>query len=230
MSDLRNVSFSAGLAVNATTEQWGFEPLPSNLTFVNGTLKDAVNGTINGTIIIERMSNTTIGSIQLTAFIYILMSGLIILMMLPGSIEWIQAATGQDHRFTPSITTPDFPERLFLRQIHRYYPAAPDFEPLNSYAEVVNHTPTGIISAAELRRGRALLRAKYALECDILNLRHVYEPSRHILEEKKKQAEGARQELGRLVQEWLRAKDQWTVEEWELVVEISKRIPHFKVE
>ena len=230
MSDLKNVSLSGGREVNAMAKQWGFERLPSNLTFVNGSLEDAVNGTINGTTIVEILSTTNVGSISLTSFIYIIISCLVFVMMVPGSVRWIRAARTQHHRFIPSVTRADFPERQFLQQVRRHYPAAPAVRPVSSYAEAVDHIPSGLVSAEELRKGRALLRAKYALECDVLNYRHVFQANQHIVDKKRRQADGAQHELGRLVYHWLQARHQWSAEEWELVVKISQMIPHVEVE
>jgi hypothetical protein len=225
---LQNVSFSAGDAVNATTEAWRFEPLKSNFTFANGTLEGAINGTINGTTIINTLSSTTVGSIQLASFIYIIMSVVIIVMLLPCSVKWIQAASGGGHRFVPLVAMPEFPERIFKSQLRRYYPPLPDAKPIDSYAEAVDHTPTGVVTPEELRKCRKLLRGKYSLDCQIFNLRHVYEPNRHIVENMKRRSDGACSDLHRMVSGWKQARDQWSAEERKLLTEISERISSIK--
>jgi hypothetical protein len=231
-SGIQNISLSAGDAANATTGEWRFEPLPSNLTFVNGTLKNGtlVNGmiyngsAINGTIIIERLSSTTVGSVQLASFIYIIMSILIVLMMLPNSVKWIRAASGHSHRFLPLVATPEFRESLFRSQISAYYPSAIVINPVDSYAEAVAHKPTSSVTPEELRKCRQLLRGKYSLDCQIVNLRHVFEPNRHIVEGMKKRSNGACYDLKRMVSGWMQAQGQWSAEEWELVKKISERV------
>jgi hypothetical protein len=232
----KNISLSAIDAANATTEAWRFDPFPANLTFVNGTLKNGTlihgiiyNGSaINGTTIIERHVLTSIGSIQLASFIYLIMSMVIVLAMLPGSVKWIQAASGHYHRFEPTVSTPEYPERIFTGQLMRYYPPLSDTDPPPSYAEVVNHTPSGSVTPEELRKGRQLLRAKYSLDCQIIGLKHVFESDRHIVEKATRQSQGAYSDLQRMAAGWVNARNQWTAEEFRLVTEISNRITNIQ--
>jgi len=228
----QSVPFSIINAINTTTGDFRFESLPSNLTFINGTLNNGtfVNGriyngsAINGTTVIERLSLTAVGSVPLASFIYIIMSVVIILMLLPSAIKWIQAASGENHRYMPFVATSTFPEKVFRSQLLRSYPPVPHTKPLDSYAEEVNRTPSGLVTAEKLRKFRELLRRKYSLDCEIVNLRYVYEANRHIVEGMKKRSDGAVYDLQRMVKDWVQAKEQWSEDERALVEKIDKRI------
>jgi len=232
----KNISQSAVDAENATTEAWRFDPFPANLTFVNGTLKNGtlINGNvyngsaINGTTIIERYVLASIGSIQLASFIYLMVSMVVIFAMIPGFIKWIQAASGNHHRFEPTVSTPEYPEKIFTKQLMEYYPPRPGTNPPPSYAEAVNHTPSGSVTPEELRKCRQLLRAKYSLDCQIINLKHVFESDRHIVETATRQSQGAYSDLQRMVAGWVNARNQWSAEEFRLVTKISNRITNMQ--
>jgi hypothetical protein len=198
-------------AVNATTGEWGLEPLPSGLYTDDGSNpSDDPN-------LIELVQSPTVGSISTVSFIYLIMSILIILIMVRPSIHWIRAVMG-------SGTHHSSPERQFRKQLMRHYPPPPKSPPLRSYAETVAREPGRTITPQDLRECRELIREKYELDVEKYNLRDVHDLNRPILDDKIKRSAGALVDIKRIVKGWVEAKEQWSETEWRQVEEINRRI------
>ncbi|OCK81693.1 hypothetical protein K432DRAFT_424720 [Lepidopterella palustris CBS 459.81] len=224
--------------VNSTTQEWRVDPLPwSNITVLNGTLTNGTiingyrfNGTafnttaLNTTAIIERVQGTTVGSLSLVSFIYMIMSLLIILIMVPDLIDLTRALTGRIHRYAPAVAASTFSDRDLKKQLLRHYPPAPTMPPLPSYLEAVSQKPGETASAQNLRECRELIRAKYALDVEAYSLRDVHYLNQPIVEDKKRRSRGALEDIRRTVDQWKDAKDQWSPDEWKQVEEIHRRI------
>ena len=227
----RTLLLSPGAHANSSTGAWGFEPFPSNLTFVNGTLKNGtvINGNvyngsvINGTTIILTLGTSAIGSIQLSSFVYLIMSCIIVILMLCSTLSLIRASTGDTVR-EHSVPQPTYSERMLQKDLQICYPKAPQITPQRSYPELADSMPNDRSSTKELEWCKRLLRGKYSLDCQIVNLRHVYAPNRHIVDGMKARSEGAVQDLRGINNAWISARDQWSEEEWALVTQISMRI------
>jgi hypothetical protein len=225
---------SPGSHANSSASGWGFGPLPPNITFVNGTMNGTIisgrlyNGSdssimTNDTIIIHTLNSNTIGSVSLSSFIYIIMSCIIIIAMLPNGLLLIRAASNHN-RVHNSATHPTYTERMFQKDLQRCYPATPLTRPQPSYPELVDKMINGRISHKDIEWCKTLLRGKYALDCQTLGLRHVYKSNRRIVDGMEARSAGAVQELHGIANTWMSAKDQWSAEEWELVKQICRRI------
>jgi len=232
-----NSTLSLLAVVNATTESWGVEPLPANVAYINGTLTNGTilggcvyngttwNGTcFNNTVIVQRVQSDNVGSVSLISFIYMIMSLLIIIAMIPGLIDFIKAVTGHPHPYQPNVSTSTFTERDLKKHLLRHYPPDPEIPPLPSYLEVVHQKPGDKISAQKLRECRELIRAKYALDVEAYSLRDVHYLNQHIVDDKKRRSKGALEDIKRTIEEWTAVKDQWSPEEWKQVEMICKRI------
>lgn len=80
-------------------------------------------------------------------------------------------------------------------------------------------------SPEALRELRELIRRRYALDCEIWNLRHRTKPYRPIVERKMVQADEVLKEITSIVDAWGDNRDHsWTEEEWERVTEIRRRL------
>jgi hypothetical protein len=223
-------ALSAILAVNLTTSDWGFEPLPSNVTAINGTVPQ--NGTfingdfqnktiINGTYLIERTTPQNIGSVSLVSFIYMVMSLVIILLAAPDSIKWIKAANGER---TTSSTLSITNERNFNAWVQKRYPQTPKIAPADSYAETVARVPDQAFTSKDLQDCIDLIRAKYSLDVQTHNLKDIYAANRPIVDDMRRQAAGALVDLKRMVEGWMAAgQENWSQEEWRLINEIYNR-------
>jgi hypothetical protein len=232
-----NLTLAAVQIINSSTIEWGLEPLPSsNITFINGTLTNGTvinnrvyNGIhINGTTIIEREEPTMIGSVPLISFIYIIMSILVIGGMAFKSVKWAQAALGAPPKHAPNLRLGLLPEREFEKSLEKHYPPDPPVSPTPAYAETIKRDPNQGINSQDLRECRELIRAKFALDVDVYNLRDVDTRHMALVQDKMRRSEGAMIDIQKLVRGWREAKDQWTAEEWEKVEEIDYRVngPH----
>lgn len=201
-------------AVEATTGDWGLEPLPSGLYAHNGSANS------NDSHLIELVQSPTVGSISTVSFIYLIMSILIILIMLQPSVDWVCAVMGSSTHHSSS----ELSEREFRKQIRRRYPPPPRSPPLRSYAETVVREPGRAITSQDLRECRELIREKYALDVEKYNLRDVNDLNRHILDDKIRRSAGALVDITRIVKGWVEAKEQWSEAEWRQVEEINRRI------
>jgi hypothetical protein len=202
-------------AVEATTGEWGLEPLPSGLHAHNGSANSG-----DDPHLIELVQSPTVGSISTVSFIYLIMSILIILIMLRPSVDWLRAVMGSSAHHSSS----ELSERQFRKQIKRRYPPPPKSPPLRSYAETVAREPGKAITSQNLRECRELIREKYALDVEKYNLRDVHDLNQHILDDKIRRSAGALVDIKRIVKGWVEAKEQWSEAEWRQVEEINHRI------
>ncbi|KAF4631943.1 hypothetical protein G7Y89_g6187 [Cudoniella acicularis] len=226
-----NDTLLAVTLVNSTTEEWGLDPLPAaNITFINGTLTNGTlingkvfNGTIiNGTTIVERTQPTTIGTVPLVSFIYMIMSILIIIFMTPKSIQWAKAAAGEPHRYAPDLRPGFLSHQEFVKRLHDRYPGEPATPPLPSYAETVLRDKSKPIGSEELRECRDLIRAKFALDVEAYNLRDVPASAQYIVAEKRARSRGALEDIRKRVVGWKAARSQWSDDEWHYIEAIDR--------
>lgn len=233
-------------AINATARDWRVEPLPSILTFVNGSLTTTyTNGTPysgnipNGTASIELVQSTTVGGVPMLRFIYLMISIIVILVLLVCSLEWVLAFNEkQPHRwysenlgyicawrYTPvALVTAGITPGAFRHELLNRYPPEPDVAPLPSYIESALRKPGDPITPEEPRRCRQLIREKYAMDVEIYNLRDVLASDRPSREAKKSQSNGAIEDIRRTVGSWMRTPNDWSAEEWEYIQEINRII------
>lgn len=207
--------------VNETTYEWRVNTLPTNLTVINGTLSNGTiingkvyNGTeVNGTVIIERLQPSAIGSLSVVSFIYMIMTFLVIIIMALPVIKWIEAAVKQRL----------FTEKQFKNQLQRYYPP-PGIKLLRSYAETVSRHPNADCTSEGLWEFRELIREKYAMDVLIWTARFVGEKDLPLVEDRRRRSRGATHDMLKFVGRWVKARDQWSEEEWAKVNEIYVRI------
>jgi hypothetical protein len=227
---------SAIQAVNGTTDQWRVDPLPGNLTAINGTLSNGTlingnvyhDGDILGTTVIERVQPSTFGSLTVVSFIYMLMSLLIILFLAAGFTKFVRVALGQRQYeytlFLPTTATGALTAREFDKQLRRFYPSRSPNVPPPSYAETRPRHPNGDFSSQGLREFRELIRAKYAMDVQVWNFRDAHPLNEPIVAEWRKRSRGATLDMMETVAKWTASREQWSVDEWEQVREIYLRI------
>jgi len=216
---MNSSAFTPVGAVNETTADFRVDPLPSELTVDGTTVFIYGDGqTMTDTAIIQRVPSTMVGSISTVSFIYMLMSLIIIVIMVPYSLEWIRAVTGQDGGTPPPA--PTLTEREFRRQLSPHYPNPP----LPSYVETVTRTSGATATSQDLWECRQLIRSKYALDLSIYNHRDVAAVGRHRVDDMRRRSAGALIDIQQTVKGWANAKDKWSEEELEKVEEIHNRI------
>ena len=218
---------SPGQLANSSAEGRGFEPLPNNVTFVNATMNGTlINGRLyntsdssiffNGTTIIHTMDSNMIGSVSLFSFIYIIMSCVIIIGMLPNGIRIIRAALRPTSAYG-FAGRPKYTEAKFSGDMKSFYPEPPKNPPQPSYPELVD-------KHADVKWCKTLLRGKYTLDCQATSAD--YMPSRDVVvfDRLRARSEGAVQELHAMASTWMRERDRWTNDEWNLVTRICERL------
>jgi hypothetical protein len=225
---------SPGTHANSSADEWGFEALPSNVTFVNATMNGTiVNGRLsngsdssimsNDTTIVHTLNSNNIGSVSLISFIYIIMSCVIILAMLPSGLLLIRTAT-KSQGSHGSATHSTYTERMFKRDLQECYPEAPPKTLKPSYPELLDEKTNGQNPHIDIEWCKTLLRGKYSLDLQALSLQHVRKEDRRVVESMEARSAGAVQELHVIAEKWMEARDQWTAEEWVLVQKICQRI------
>jgi hypothetical protein len=228
LATISHFNLSAIDAINSTTREFRVSYLPSSLYVYTGTLANytvidnqVYNGSassINGTTLIRRFPSTTIGTISIASFIYMMISLITIAIMVPPSLSFIRAITAQDtFRYSPAATMTD---REFRRLLLPHYPDAPP----PSYAETVPRKQGADVTPADLQECRKLIRAKYKLDVSIYNHRDVLAVNRYIVDDMRRRSAGASVDIRRTIMGWMDAKAQWSGEEWKMVVEIWKNI------
>jgi len=161
------------------------------------------------------------------SFIYMIMTFVVSLLMAITVIGWIQATVGKRldkyQFFLP--TSPDaLTEAQFNQQLRRYYPPAPKKTPLSSYAEPVLGHPNGHCTSQGLREFRELIRKKYALDVEVWNSRFAHEANMPIVDDMKRRSRGATFDMLKSAKRWMDARGEWSIEEWDQVEEINRRI------
>jgi hypothetical protein len=229
-----SVELSPGKHANSSANEWGFDVLPSNVTFVNATMNGTiVNGRLyngsdssimsNDTTIVHTLNSNNIGNVSLISFIYIVMSCVVILVMLPQGLLLIRAATNNE-RSQGSATNSAYTERIFRKDLEECYPEAPPTTLWPSYPELVDEKRDGQISHKDIEWCKTLLRGKHLLDRQVLSLSHVRREDRRVVDGMVASSAGAVQELHGIAKTWMKVKDQWTAEEWELVQKICQQI------
>lgn len=203
--------------VNNTVSEWRIDPLPANITVVKGNI---TSGIYPNTTIIHRISSTSVGSVPLVPFIYLMMSILVILLMIPTFVEWVRSLASKPHRWEPDLGHSTLTERAFERKLLRYY-HRPN-QTLQSQAETVMRKQG--TESEDIRACQELIRAKFGLEIQIWNLRDATFVHRPIVEDMKRRAQGAMSDIVKITEAWRGAEDQWDEAEWKLVEEIHRRV------
>jgi len=214
-------------AINSSTFDWGLQSLPTNLTIFNSSVPNNtyINGSdINGTTVVVRFPSTTVGTIGTTAFVYLIISLTILMLMIYPLVVWLRALLDQEsstyrNRLPPVFSqNPSVSERQFGRRLRRLYERLPQ----RSYVEVVPPGPHDRITPQDLRDCRELIRSRYKLDIMIYNASEVYDQS--AVDEQRRQAAGALADLHQMIQGWVGGRDRWQPEEWAMVEEIHGRI------
>lgn len=228
LATISHLNLSAIDAINSTTREFRVSHLPSSLYVYTGTLPNytvidnqVYNGSassINGTTLIQRFPSTTIGTISIVSFIYMMISLITIVIMVPPSLSFIRAVTAQDKfRYSPASTMTD---REFRRLLLPHYPDAPP----PSYAETVPRKQGAVVTPGDLQECRKLIRAKYKLDVSIYNHRDVLAVNRYIVDDMRRRSAGALVDIRGTIMGWMDVRAQWSEEEWEMVVEIWENI------
>ncbi|KAN0073480.1 hypothetical protein V8E54_008700 [Elaphomyces granulatus] len=218
-------------AINSSTFDWGLQSLPTNLTIFNSSVPNNtyINGQlyngsdINGTTVVVRFPSTTVGTLGTTAFVYLIMSLTILMLIILPLVGWLRALLDLEsstyrNRLPPVFSqNPSVSERQFGRRLRRLYERLLQ----RSYVEVVPPGPHDRITPQELRDCRELIRSRYKLDIMIYNASEVYD--QHAVDEQRRQAAGALADLHQMIQGWMDGSD-WQPEEWAMVEEIHGRI------
>lgn len=219
-------------AINSSTFDWGLQSLPTNLTIFNSSVPNNtyINGQlyngsdINGTTVVVRFPSTTVGTISTTAFVYLIISLTILMLMIWPLVVWLRALLDLESSTYRNRLPPVFSqnhsvsERQFGRRLRRLYEQLPQ----RSYVEVVPPGPQDRITPQDLRDCRELIRSRYRLDIMIYNASEVHDQS--VVDEQRRQAAGALADLHQMIQGWVDGRDRWQPEEWAMVEEIHGRI------
>jgi hypothetical protein len=201
-------------AVNSSVGDWGVDPLPSLTYLKNGTFKAADNSTFT------RAHATTVGSVALVPFIYMLMSLAIILIMIPKSVSWVRGiSSSARYKWEPEPRPGFLSARRFEAQLRRWYPRDASLQTM-SFDETVARSSGA--QAQDVRECGELIRTKFRLDLKVYNLRDAKAVDRPIVEGMRKRSEGAMAEIKRTTAGWNAARRQWSAEEWDVVKEIHE--------
>ena len=221
--------------VNRTTSQYRVRPLPSNVFPVNATNGKNVTA-VPGQAVVALNQTTAIGSLPIVAFIYLIMSLAIILLMTYPFARWtIDATVGRSlNGFGRSRQRArPLSEREVQQRLERYYPRHGGASLLASYAETIEpeYGSGGDVTAADLKACRELMRSKYKLDVEIWNLGDVNVEFRSVVDDLKRRSDATLDEIQRIVSRWRGPRyaadvpgPRWTQDEEKLVREIQERV------
>lgn len=148
--------------------------------------------------------------------------------MIPESLEWVRSVSGKPSKWEPGIGASGLTPRKFEKQLKRPYSVVDQALQSLSQAETVYRNAG--TESRDIRECQELIRAKFGLDIEVYNLRDARRVDRHIVEDKKRRSEGALKDVKKITQGWRAARNQWSEEEYKLVVQIQETVQRLEAQ